>query len=586
MRLMANRRSATIMAAAVASVLLTVSTQGAWATGRPAASAAAPPRALAPAVVGQDTWHDFDDDGFDDLVIADPREDVGSVKDAGAVHVIYASDEEGLTDRDQVWTQDSAPNGQPAVPDKAEAGDHFGAAVAVGDFNGDNYGDLAIGVPNEEKESQHPLVLNAGGIQLLWGSATGLRTSIGAGPSQFLTVPSEPEHGQGPHLGAALAALDAYPEGATDTYADLAFGVPGLDLSPMMATAGRWNGPRGMDPPLVDAGLAAIVAGAADGFPDGLGPDSQLVALVCGELTAGDRCGTALAAGDFDGVADDDLAIGAPFHDFTAAADAGSVWVKYQPFNDAVAPHTYNQGGGARGDRKEAGDHYGSVLAAGNLMDSPEHDELVVGTPLEDVTVGSSTRADAGVVQIWLGTAAGLFPTVATLISQDSVDGPFALADTVEAGDKFGAALAVAGYGKTNELDLAIGVPGEDLNGKTDVGAVAVLYGGADGVTIDGSQFLRQGQGGVAGTQTAGDRFGSALAGLELGHNTYEDLVIGVPFEDITRSGTTFQDAGAIQALFGTLTGLGTADQQTLTEDSPGIADQAETADRFGGVLR
>ena len=69
---------------------------------------------------------DFDDDGIDDQTVGVPAEDVGAVFDAGAVNVLKGA-AGGLTGSgSQQFTQDS-----PELPDTAEAGDLFGAALAV-----------------------------------------------------------------------------------------------------------------------------------------------------------------------------------------------------------------------------------------------------------------------------------------------------------------------------------------------------------------------------------------------------------------------------------------------------------------------
>jgi len=62
------------------------------------------------------------------------------------------------------------------VPDTYEQGDLFGAALASGDFNGNGYDDLAIGVPYEDVDS----ATDAGTVTVLYGSSSGLR----AGGSQ------------------------------------------------------------------------------------------------------------------------------------------------------------------------------------------------------------------------------------------------------------------------------------------------------------------------------------------------------------------------------------------------------------------
>jgi len=70
---------------------------------------------------------DYNGDGRDDLAIAATLEDVGTVIDAGAVHVIYGSSG-GLSATaviaDQLWTQDS-----PDIEDVAEFLDYFGGSL-------------------------------------------------------------------------------------------------------------------------------------------------------------------------------------------------------------------------------------------------------------------------------------------------------------------------------------------------------------------------------------------------------------------------------------------------------------------------
>jgi hypothetical protein len=67
------------------------------------------------------TVGDFDDDGFDDLAIGAPGEDIGAIANAGATTVLFGS-AAGLTAADdQLWNQDS-----PNIRGIAETDDLFG----------------------------------------------------------------------------------------------------------------------------------------------------------------------------------------------------------------------------------------------------------------------------------------------------------------------------------------------------------------------------------------------------------------------------------------------------------------------------
>src|SRR5262245_423460 len=69
---------------------------------------------------------DFNGDGWDDLAVGIPTRDVGGAVDAGAVRVLYGS-ETGLTSTGSVLLHQNSPG----ILDQAEAGDHFGANLAV-----------------------------------------------------------------------------------------------------------------------------------------------------------------------------------------------------------------------------------------------------------------------------------------------------------------------------------------------------------------------------------------------------------------------------------------------------------------------
>src|SRR5262249_5186260 len=90
---------------------------------------------------------DFTGDGYADLAVGAPLQNVGAVTHAGAVIVFYGG-ERYYFDPGQVFHQDSF-----GVAEKSETLDWFGGSLATGDFDGDGFADLAIGVPYEDRES-------------------------------------------------------------------------------------------------------------------------------------------------------------------------------------------------------------------------------------------------------------------------------------------------------------------------------------------------------------------------------------------------------------------------------------------------
>src|SRR5512132_2465050 len=152
---------------------------------------------------------DFNHDGFADLAASAVGEDVGSVRNAGAVSVLYGS-ATGLTSSGgQLFTQ---------VGGAAELEDRFGGALAAGDFNHDGAADLAAGAPGESFSST---VTEAGAVSVLYGSATGLSCTGGQQRAQVGGATEDTDE-----FGGALAAGDFNHDGA----ADLAASAPEEDV--------------------------------------------------------------------------------------------------------------------------------------------------------------------------------------------------------------------------------------------------------------------------------------------------------------------------------------------------------------------
>lgn len=113
----------------------------------------------------------------------------------------------------KVFNQDSA-----GIPGAAERGDLFGSSLAIGDTDGDGYGEVAVGVPGEALGT----TARAGGIVVLPGTAAGPTGTGSTGfnqDTQGVTGTAE----QGDLFGGAAAFVD----GDRNGRAELAVGAPG-----------------------------------------------------------------------------------------------------------------------------------------------------------------------------------------------------------------------------------------------------------------------------------------------------------------------------------------------------------------------
>jgi hypothetical protein len=242
---------------------------------------------------------DFDGDGFDDLAIGAPGEDNSNddVGGRGAIHVLFGGATGLSADDEEFWTESE-------LGGSSEDGDHFGGALAAGDFDGDGFDDLAIGVPDEDL----PEMEDAGQLIALYGSAGGFAFAR----TQFWT--EDAIHGAGTSedddaFGDSIASGDFDRDGRDD----LAIGHPGeLALAPydgqvtvvMGTPTGISNGRRRR---------------LASGFEGGPGVPDQ----------AHRNYGEALGIGDFDGDGYADLAVGAPHEDEGELEDVGAEFVYY-----------------------------------------------------------------------------------------------------------------------------------------------------------------------------------------------------------------------------------------------------------------
>ncbi len=448
---------------------------------------------------------DFDGDGFEDLAVGIPFDNGAR----GAVNV-FSGSADGISDAAvQGWKQGA---GGLAGVDEEE--DRFGYSLAAGNFNGDDFDDLAIGVPGDNTAAG-----KSGAVFVLYGSATGL---VPGGSQLWFQdggdVPGEAREGDS--FGFSLAAGDFDGDGNDD----LAIGVPNDNTA--AGDSGAVNVLYGSPTGLAGAG-SQIWNRDGDGLP--------------GDPEESDSFGYALAAGDFDGDGNADLAVGVP-GDNTALVRSGSVTVLFGSgtgLSDAGSRSWSAASDGVPGDPAE-GDLFGYSLASGDF-DGDGAADLAVGAP--GTAVGDAE--DAGAVTVLYGASgAGLSGTGSQSWSRETLQG------TPQAGDAFGSALAAGDFEDDGDDDLAVGVPNDD-GGAEDAGAVNVIYGSPEGLSALRNQLWTQ-AGLEEGGAEAGDAFGRALAGGDFDGDNTADLAIGAPGEDLLVASDNVVDAGVVNVLYGT----------------------------------
>jgi hypothetical protein len=239
-----------------------------------------------------------------------------------------------------------------------------------------------------------------------------------------------------------------------------------------------------------------VMYGASSGLTSA-GAQQLSQGNAAGAVESGDRFGAALAAGNFDGDGNTDLAIGAPDESDGTKAGAGYTNVMYGTAAGLTGARAQQFNQTNAGGLSEAGDRFGAALATGNLNGDGRTD-LVAGSP--DETDGSLTGA--GVISTMLGSVTGITSSGARQFNQSAVGG------LSEAGDRFGAALTSANYDGDDYSDVVVGAPDEDDGSVLDTGVVNFASGSAS--ALAGGSVRQFSQSDAAGLSEAGDRFGAA----------------------------------------------------------------------------
>ena len=417
---------------------------------------------------------DFNGDGFDDLAIGNPGEN----DFRGSVHVIYGSANDLTGNGNQRWRQGDGPNGK--LEDDDDTNDLFGIALAAGDFDGNGFDDLAVGVVGENGQE--------GVVNVIYGSSGGLTDGANQRWRQGNDDNGRLE-GDGRDdrdgFGSELATADFNGDG----FDDLAVGVPGENDS---------------------RGAVNVIYGSSGRLSsNGNQSWSQEQDDITGGSESGNGFGSALVGADFNGDGFDDLGVGLP------GEDGGSVIVIYGSGNRLTSQgnQRWRQGDNGILDEAEGGDGFGSELGAGDF-DGDGLADLAIGVPGEG--------GGRGIVHAIYGAAGALSSEGNQLWFQDI--------STPDGSDLYGSSLTTGDFNDDGADDLAIGVPGE--NGGR--GAVNLVYGLLPFAITNAASFEL----GSAASEAIVSMFGQGLAGSrEIAGTTPLPITLGGTTVEVTDSG-------------------------------------------------
>jgi hypothetical protein len=435
---------------------------------------------------------DFNKDGKIDIAVGSPADKTGAAGDvaSGSVTVFTNTANGPSIGRRLLQAENGAAD---------EAGDQFGYSLAAGDFNKDTYPDLAIGTPGELVGT-----IKSGAIQIFNGSATGLVKGRGFNQANLGLVDQA-----GDEFSKSLAAGDFNGDGVTD----LAAGAPGKVIAGSRsgqvivlkgaATKGLGTGwvvdqkAAGGANEAADLFGASVAAGNVFGAKTGTvysdlivgapgespGTDAQSGGIYVipgaaagpvaagfgvtqngngGVNEAGDRFGAALTTGDFNKDGWLDIVVGVPGE--APGADPQSGTATILPGGQTALGKAYSVSESASGADNQTGDIFGSAMVTGDI-NGDGYADLLVGAPGRAGNAGAVYRYTGGAVTT--ARPNSLVPIAP--VRQADVFG------TDEAGDRFGAALALGDLSGDGKADAIIGSPGEGAPGEPAAGQVITL---------------------------------------------------------------------------------------------------------------
>ena len=416
------------------------------------------------------------------------------------------------------------------------------------DFNGDGFNDLAVSAPKGGK---------GGYVSVVYGSAKGLDTSTRTQIDQNTPgVPGKPKKRNS--FGVEIFPGDYDDDGVADLAVlnpgewtvTVLWGAKGKRLSgdgaatiewATSAATGDFNGDGKQDLMRMSDPREATSSAVLYGPLTRAGKPAASKDVV---LTEGNGEPVSLTPGDVTGDGKDDLFVTEVDMEDSGTALPGVLFVGTA--DDGLQRRRVDlplSRGGAIGD-----------------FDDDGHGDLAL-LPLPG--------GDSDKVKVMYGDSKGLSKRSVDLSqATDGVPGAH------EKGDRFGTSLAAGDADGDGDDDLAVGVPGATVSGKTGAGRTVLLKGGKSGLPGTGAQAFDQDDTSVPSDAEKGDLFGTNLRLLDFDDDGKADLADSAAGENAF--------SGAVWAFPGSESGLDMKGVSFAPDDLGAPAANAEFGAAFG----
>jgi hypothetical protein len=501
---------------------------------------------------------DFNNDGYDDLLIGAPAANAFDMQFAGAAYVILGGPVRPSEINLALTQANLSVYG-------TNPGDILGHSVAVGDVNGDGIDDIIIGADRVD----HAEMENVGAVYIFLGREDGAFFNQNVRQSYQADVIIYGEYEDG-RFGRAVSSGDVTGNGIDDVLIGTYFASPDEDRTRAGALyviqgSSDWTAGQQTTIDLMTEQEAHLTIFGEYGGDESITTLSTRDAKSIHPLLEeefyilqsgiGDRLGRTVATGNVNGTGPTDIIVGAYGADVDGRQDAGKTYVFYGS-TDYQSPGNVIDLAQDEADVTIYGvaalDQAGFYVAAGDIMDNG----------FADIMIGAY-RANNQTGQVYLVYGRADMPSQIFLENQANVT-----INGAAAGDRLGRSTAFADINGDGRDDLLIGASRANPNGRIGAGMAYVIFTdetlpGTIHLSQEGSANIRI-LGAASGDETCvadieegildgncPDELGRAIAAGDFNRDGKVEIVVGALFSNNALNGETRYNAGAVYIISG-----------------------------------